>query len=377
MLTAPITTTKVANELQTSSHDVGTLCEHANINMWSKWKPVRHSTTSGLTEEQLKDTNYGLDVGNWFYLSAIECLNAAPNCAWSYLKPRNGTDPHRLGDFRNYNKNAIRPFQTEVYARDGITGSMSPIVGITCGRISNDNTDFALEDLGLINNPSRAGWCLLYRNTANSSYEVQIAGVDPNTGTIDFPLDRVANDLSITANVDPGTYDICACIWSYQQGFICLPGSYLRKTVKNQSASEAHGYDVQLFAYAQQSTPRKIYVKASMMSGQITYTQNVSWQLTIYIYDSNGTQRDYYRYSGTQSMAWGTVDRDEYIPFNFGNYSDSTYGSYYVWNDYSGVGNQATYKVELIVYPVDQEMYRITETVTPPILPDGIEIPNA
>ena len=62
MLTAPITTTKVANELQTSSHDVGTLCTSSNINMWAKYKPVSYATNTGITEDQRKEVRYGINV---------------------------------------------------------------------------------------------------------------------------------------------------------------------------------------------------------------------------------------------------------------------------------------------------------------------------
>ena len=38
--TTGITTTLVGTTLGVSSRDVGTLCTHPNINMWSKYKPV-------------------------------------------------------------------------------------------------------------------------------------------------------------------------------------------------------------------------------------------------------------------------------------------------------------------------------------------------
>lgn len=104
-----ISTTTVANALQTSSHDVGTLCTHTNINKWSKWKPVRYATNTGITEEQLKSTNYGFNVSA---LNTVELSQMQNNTQvdWEYLRPTGGSSsPYRLGDFRNYNTEAQPP----------------------------------------------------------------------------------------------------------------------------------------------------------------------------------------------------------------------------------------------------------------------------
>lgn len=98
-LTAPITTTKVANTLSTSSHNVGTLCTNSNINKWSKWKPVSYNTKTGITESQLKSIYYGLNIPT--YPQQITASTV------TYNKPTGGeTSPYRLGDFRNYNHDA-------------------------------------------------------------------------------------------------------------------------------------------------------------------------------------------------------------------------------------------------------------------------------
>lgn len=125
---APVTTTDLATVLQTSSHDVGTLCSHANINKWAKYKPVRYATTTKLTEVQLKSTNYGLTA--WSMSSIINNVNKTFSSStsnstiwgtpgeWSYSKPTGGSSsPYRMGDFLNatniqqpgYNRNAVVP----------------------------------------------------------------------------------------------------------------------------------------------------------------------------------------------------------------------------------------------------------------------------
>lgn len=188
----------------------------------------------------------------------------------------------------------------------------------------------------------------------------------------------MANDLSISANVEPGTYKAAACIWGYQQGFLVLPNSYSVITVKSQTPAEVYGFDTQLFAYAQAANTgqyRKIYVKASMKA-EVSYALDVSWQLTIYIYDSTGALRDQIRRNGSQTMDFSGDVSGTYISFNFDAYDDLKYNEYNVWNDYSGVGSQATYKVELIVDPVEDVSYRMTEEITPPILPANVNPPS-
>ena len=104
-----ISTTTVANALQTSSHDVGTLCTHANINKWSKWKPVRYATNTGITEEQLKSVQFGLTAATHLTQSQMQGNSVV---GWTYNKPLGGQNsPYRLGDFRNYNTDAQCPMQ--------------------------------------------------------------------------------------------------------------------------------------------------------------------------------------------------------------------------------------------------------------------------
>lgn len=97
-----ISTSLVGETLATSSRDVGTLCTHPSINMWSKWKPVKYKTYSGITNSILQNVNYGLKppAPTTNYVTAV-------NAKWIYDKPLGGSNqPYRLGDFRNYNHNA-------------------------------------------------------------------------------------------------------------------------------------------------------------------------------------------------------------------------------------------------------------------------------
>ena len=104
--TTGISTSLVGTTLSTSSRDVGTLCKHPAINKWSKWKPVRLNKVSGLTVSDLASVNYGL-------APALTSSNyaAVAGVKWTYNKPRGGGNPYnepfRLGDFRNYDHDAL------------------------------------------------------------------------------------------------------------------------------------------------------------------------------------------------------------------------------------------------------------------------------
>lgn len=98
-----ISTSLVGETLGASSRDVGTLCTHPSINKWSKWKPISLNKVTGLTIADLQSADFGLTrpVNNNNYQSVI-------GVKWIYNKPTGGaSSPYRLGDFRNYDKNAF------------------------------------------------------------------------------------------------------------------------------------------------------------------------------------------------------------------------------------------------------------------------------
>lgn len=99
-----ISTTLVANEIRSSSRDVGVLCTSPNINMWSKWKPINANCTT-LTDQILISHNYGITAP-----SVSSTIDAALTKVWSYDRPKGGaTSPYRLGDFRGYDHTAPPP----------------------------------------------------------------------------------------------------------------------------------------------------------------------------------------------------------------------------------------------------------------------------
>lgn len=97
-----ISVAMVKAELGAATNVVGQLCIHPNINKWSRWKPVRHSSITPITQAQLASVNFGLTPPN-----PSTDYTAVMDVKWGYSRPTGGlSSPYRLGDFRNYNKTA-------------------------------------------------------------------------------------------------------------------------------------------------------------------------------------------------------------------------------------------------------------------------------
>lgn len=115
-----ITTAAVGAAIGSSSRDVGTLCSSSLVNRWSLWKPISYNTTSGITLDIIKQCKCGLSPVALSYLKtsmyrytgtkSVQTLATIKGqiSQWTWNKPTgSSTSPYRLGDFRNYNNNAI------------------------------------------------------------------------------------------------------------------------------------------------------------------------------------------------------------------------------------------------------------------------------
>ena len=121
--TTQISTTKVANELGVSTHNVGELCTSSNINKWSLHKPVSRAVDHGLTEDDWKDVNYGFNIIQ--YTNWGNFRNASTK-EWNYIRPAGtSASPYRLGDFRGYDQNAECPFLLQLM-------TPNPTINSTC-----------------------------------------------------------------------------------------------------------------------------------------------------------------------------------------------------------------------------------------------------
>lgn len=98
-----ISTTDIGNAIGASSHDVGTLCKHSNINKWARYKPVKLDKVIKLTDSDRRSANYGLSAVEITGIVSAEAgtVTTIPSTSeWTYTKP---TNRFRMGDFLNDN----------------------------------------------------------------------------------------------------------------------------------------------------------------------------------------------------------------------------------------------------------------------------------
>lgn len=156
------------------SNDLATLCKSANINKWSKNKPIKHNCLFKPTEAQKKEANYGISNIPYYRLlgkMAQDVINGSMKNAtnistldtriepWHYQQPMGGyASPYRLGDFDGYFANASAPIGaiTETEIESSLSGKVSVVFNKNTDTVSsltfNDlasDKDFSNQYLGL------------------------------------------------------------------------------------------------------------------------------------------------------------------------------------------------------------------------------------
>lgn len=102
----------IARDLGTNNNNLGDLCTHENINIWSKNKPVRYNSVEGLTPEQMRrqsqhDTYYGIYIENASTpITLRSIIFGLTNTTHEYRRPRGlaYNEAYRDADFRSYQR---------------------------------------------------------------------------------------------------------------------------------------------------------------------------------------------------------------------------------------------------------------------------------
>ena len=141
----------VKAELGAATNDVGRLCIHPNVNMWSKWKPIRHTSIVPITQAQLAAHNYGIGWNNYASIDEVKAAYADREDVLYYNKPRGGSaEPYRLTDFINYEKTAIIPIAgaSVSHQAQNIEGGQTKITGSVFINGRPKAGEIGWEDLG-------------------------------------------------------------------------------------------------------------------------------------------------------------------------------------------------------------------------------------
>lgn len=125
IITAPVSIEDVKKILNESSNDIATLCKSNNINMWSKYKPVKlrkKFVTDTLNSDGKSWTAPSGRLGWWLGNNTVDdaalvipLVTSKSNfdnnkAKWTYNKPYGGdSSPYRLSDFAGYYDDAQAP----------------------------------------------------------------------------------------------------------------------------------------------------------------------------------------------------------------------------------------------------------------------------
>lgn len=124
------------------------LCTSEKINMWAKYKPVRHNFTSNRPSNWWKGGNGRCSIDYKTYSSVYNMINAidAGDVAYTYLRPTGGaSSPYRLGDFAGYNIDATPPIKQGVVP--GKIYNTDTQVYINCIRRGDSADEISVSDL--------------------------------------------------------------------------------------------------------------------------------------------------------------------------------------------------------------------------------------
>ena len=190
-ITAPVNLiADVKSVLNSTTNTLSSNCTNANINKWSKYKPVRHSSTAKLTEPERVFVNHGFDLQGAHSMDIVTLVNkASTNDDWVYLKPRGSSynERYRLADFDKYNSNAGTMFS---YASipQSIPTTGTTVEGTELRFTYNPSSELKATDFGFINNlGSGLHYAIAYYINTNDIKFAHGPSVS-TTGPIDIPI---------------------------------------------------------------------------------------------------------------------------------------------------------------------------------------------
>lgn len=220
----------VKTTLGTGENNIGALCQHNNINMWSLWKPLKADLET-LTEADVIGLHSGLDVQLFQSpISLARYLYNFNNWDWHYIRP---TSRFRLGDFRNYNHNARKiigmreELKTTYFLGDvavpdqKIDPRVDAISSFNPGEISWDKLQFPASPTGIYNLKDWYFAMIAYTDRVGVSDNlfIETSPAVISNGTTNIPYFYL-KDLAV------GEWFVCFCL-SKKQFFDMTPGSLI------------------------------------------------------------------------------------------------------------------------------------------------------
>lgn len=272
---------------------------HANINKWSKRKPVRYPSYQRLSEAQFAGNNDDHSDG---YYYGVNCLAGAANWAglhevsFDYRRPQGGDNsPARLSDFIGYDHNAVPTMSANIptkgyidtsngyYVTINITTNGSNTTGIDIAQIVQEATGRQLSTCYPFIMVGSYTCALKNRNVMNEQFDYDITPIFYNNA---WQQNFVADLMSLASkwHVQPGTVKCTVFLASHSGSASLLPldgewtnigdpGNAQMFDTPAFPMPNATGVNLSLAEYYESAKPAKVGVTAT--SRGITCT--VSW----------------------------------------------------------------------------------------------------
>lgn len=180
--------------------------KNANINKWAKYKPVSYSKPFILSEQELKQANYGLSsdyIGRSMMPKDLMTEAMKETDFYPYIPPQGGErSPFRMADFRGYNPDAEPPYIMRCYDKVEFVSFPAEIM-YNLSENSNINSEIKISDLAAFEDAAAlTGKIGVLWTAEDGSYYLYYA-----------PSANIATGISLNIDVQkPGTHHFLA-VW--------------------------------------------------------------------------------------------------------------------------------------------------------------------
>lgn len=216
VISKPVSIADVQQTIGSASNDLGTLCRHKNINIWSKKKPLNYGGPfySVTVSDWYKGINndYGLTIP--YYNSYDNLKNAYDGNlnGWVYSAPT----IYRLTDFLGYYQNAAKPIGTFSLSKNELNTTSENTAVMTANFNNISDTQISLSELKIDeigkNLSNMYFGVMIFKSSVMSGYSGYITN-NSTLSTLDVP--RV--ELTIPAFTTEGTYTAYPCLCENMQ----------------------------------------------------------------------------------------------------------------------------------------------------------------
>lgn len=214
-----VSVSDVSSVLGAASTDVGTLCKHTNVNMWSRHKPVSYPHPEDTSRTMSVNPWIGDDPTNAPYGIIVPWIKPGsgvlPTELFStnigYKKPSGGANsPYRLGDFRGYDHNCIVPYFVEL--PEGEYPRNQGRIPIQINRYTVNSYQLSKNNITFDELYSGKFFCVIVKSGSNIYYRTISSG-DSMISLKDCPLWFGQQQLPVGTEVE-----IYACVANKQMG---------------------------------------------------------------------------------------------------------------------------------------------------------------